>query len=446
MDKASCIKNFKLSLKPHQIKAVKYLLRKEIGGLLVSHPTGWGKTITALAFTGCFLQKYPKSKVIIVAPVGVLNNFKNYVKNLELDSSRIEIYSYQKFTILFSENKIECSGNALIIDEVHNLRNLGTFSYILDNDLSSKEERSSKEKGLRAKTVLECSKSATKRLLLTATPFVNELKDFLPIINFIYGGHLINKKGTLKDINSLDKYLKNHVYFIQKKDKDINFPSYTEKYVDIKMPKEYQKSYCSIIKGEFVNQSGFSNPKSFYNAHRRAVNKIGKSSEYFSMKIKKTVSIIGNYKSVIYSNWLEYGIEPISKSLKEAGISFGVYTGSITESKKNKIIENFNNDLFKVLLVSSSGKEGLDLKGVRRLIVMDPVWNYAGMEQIKGRAIRYGSHSHLPPNERKVEIYYLLLTTDDSKCLSGDTIVYRFIEEKKKLQTLVDNKLKSLSI
>ena len=57
--------------------------------------------------------------------------------------------------------------------------------------------------------------------------------------------------------------------------------------------------------------------------------------------------------------------------------------------EKNKIIKEFNENKFQVLIISRSGMEGLDLKEVRNVILMDPVWNYSGINQIKGRAIRY---------------------------------------------------------
>lgn len=437
------LKNFKIKLKSYQIKAVKYLMKPEVNGLLVSHPTGWGKSITAVAFAGCFLNKYKDKKVIIVGPVSVTKMFEEYVINLGLNINRVEIYSYQKFANLYEDGKILCQGNALIIDEVHNLRNLGNLSYI--------DKKDKKEKGIRTKTVLECASGTVKRLLLTATPFVNELKDFIPIINFIYGGHLIYKTNQLKNIDDLDKYLKNKVYFIPSNLKGKDFPNYSEEFVNIFMSKEYEKAYCSLIEGKIVNDSGFKNPNSFYNAHRRAVNKIGRSQEYFSLKIKKAIKITNPkkgliYKSVIFSNWLEYGIEPIVKELKENNISHMVYIGSLNDVKRTQIIKDFNDDLFDVLVLSGSGKEGIDLKKVRRLIVMDPVWNFAGMEQIRGRVIRYQSHISLPKEERFVEIYYLLLVTNNKKCLSGDSVVYKFIEEKKKLQHLIDKKLKKLSI
>ena len=77
---------------------------------------------------------------------------------------------------------------------------------------------------------------------------------------------------------------------------------------------------------------------------------------------------------------------------------------------------------------------------------MDPVWNFSGMEQIRGRAVRYKSHENLPKEERKVGIYYLLLVTNKKGCLSGDSVVYKIVEKKRKFQKSVEKILKSISI
>ena len=90
--------------------------------------------------------------------------------------------------------------------------------------------------------------------------------------------------------------------------------------------------------------------------------------------------------------------------------------------------------------------EGIDLKEVRVVIVMDPVWDYSGILQIRGRAIRYKSHENLPSEERKVDIYYMLLETGIKSCLSGDTIVYNVVDRKKKHGEMVDKMLKNISI
>ena len=65
------------------------------------------------------------------------------------------------------------------------------------------------------------------------------------------------------------------------------------------------------------------------------------------------------------------------------------------------------------------------------LIVMDPVWNYAGILQIRGRAVRFMSHENLPRKERHVDIYYMMLETSRKECKSGDTVVYDIVKQKR---------------
>ena len=62
-----------------------------------------------------------------------------------------------------------------------------------------------------------------------------------------------------------------------------------------------------------------------------------------------------------------------------------------------------------------AGGEGLDLKRVRYVVVMDPPWNDAGLQQITGRAIRYKSHVGLPAAEQKVVILKMVLTFPEVK-------------------------------
>ena len=37
---------------------------------------------------------------------------------------------------------------------------------------------------------------------------------------------------------------------------------------------------------------------------------------------------------------------------------------------------------------------------------MEPHWNEAKVQQVIGRGIRYKSHVDLPPEQRKVEVFY----------------------------------------
>ena len=430
----SCIERSRLKLRPHQEKIINYLLQDKTDGILLVHPTGTGKTLTAVTASQCFLDAYPESRVIFVGPSSLITNFRKELENYGVnDFSKYRLYSYQKFLQLEEETReMLCKKNMLIVDEVHNLRTL---------------KLTSPKAGKRSKAVFTCSRFASKRLLLTATPFVNDLTDFIPIINFIYGKKMISKKSDASNLKKLVPYLKGKIDYIDiPEESKKDYPDFEEHYIRIKMKKDYEDDYCRVIKGLEIKGDIFQKPEAFYNAHRRAVNKIGKGSIYFSEKTKKAISLIENKKTVIYSNWLDFGLKPISDTLTELGISNQKFFGEMSMREKKKIIDSFNQDEFQVLIISKSGSEGLDLKGVRNVIVMDPVWNYSGIKQIRGRAVRFRSHINLPINKREVDIYYMILETSRKDCKSGDSVVYEIIKQKKKNSDLVDKTLQKISI
>ena len=80
--------------------------------------------------------------------------------------------------------------------------------------------------------------------------------------------------------------------------------------------------------------------------------------------------------------------ESMNKILKEAG-----YT------------DNKQGELCRVFCITSAGAEGLSLRNVRAVHLMEPYWNEVRMRQVKGRAIRIGSHLDLPEDQRDVSIY-----------------------------------------
>lgn len=125
----------------------------------------------------------------------------------------------------------------------------------------------------------------------------------------------------------------------------------------------------------------------------------------------KLVSILKKVKngpkpSIIYSNWLSSGIEPMEKLLDTHNIKYSSFTGQLSDTKKKKAVDQYNNGELDVLLLSSSGGEGLDLKNTRQIHIMEPHWNSAKIDQVVGRGIRYKSHESLPVSQRKVGVYY----------------------------------------
>lgn len=140
----------------------------------------------------------------------------------------------------------------------------------------------------------------------------------------------------------------------------------------------------------------------------------GFGTEYYSPKIKFIIDILSKSrkKTVIYSQWVGAGICKAEEKLvqKFPTVDINIISGKISGQNRNKIVKNFNkDDKFKILLLSSSAKEGLDLKGVRYFILLEPSWNDASDHQAISRAIRYRSHAHLPEKEQTVEVFRLIL-------------------------------------
>ena len=73
--------------------------------------------------------------------------------------------------------------------------------------------------------------------------------------------------------------------------------------------------------------------------------------------------------------------------------------------------DNKQGQLCRVFCITSAGAEGLSLKNVRRVHIMEPYWNDVRLAQVKGRAVRICSHMDLPydadpaKNQRTVEVF-----------------------------------------
>ena len=77
---------------------------------------------------------------------------------------------------------------------------------------------------------------------------------------------------------------------------------------------------------------------------------------------------------------------------------------------------NLRGEVCTILLTTRTGAEGIDLKNVRQVHIIEPYWNPVRLSQVEGRAIRVGSHIELPKNERIVDIYkYSSKITNEQK-------------------------------
>ena len=70
-------------------------------------------------------------------------------------------------------------------------------------------------------------------------------------------------------------------------------------------------------------------------------------------------------------------------------------------------------EVIKIIMITSSGAEGINLRNTRFVHVVEPYWNMVRIDQVVGRARRICSHEDLPPNLRTVQVFLYLSTLSE---------------------------------
>ena len=104
--------------------------------------------------------------------------------------------------------------------------------------------------------------------------------------------------------------------------------------------------------------------------------------------------------------------------------------------------DNQTGQLCRVFMITGAGAEGLSLKNVRRVHIMEPYWNKVRTDQVQGRAIRICSHMELPYdpnpilNQRKVDVYtYISVFPEGAEVNLNETIKKSDISPEGKIVT-----------
>jgi hypothetical protein len=155
----------------------------------------------------------------------------------------------------------------------------------------------------------------------------------------------------------------------------------------------------------------------------------------------RTLEGIGIFKMVLEANgFTQFKIKKDAAGVWDLDISeenmgkptFALYTGTETAEEKEMIRNIYNSnwdvkspitaklkeiahnnhmgEIIKVLMITASGSEGINLRSTRYVHIMEPYWNPARIDQVVGRARRICSHKELPEPLQTVEVYLYLMT------------------------------------
>ena len=74
---------------------------------------------------------------------------------------------------------------------------------------------------------------------------------------------------------------------------------------------------------------------------------------------------------------------------------------------------NIYGDIIKVLMITASGAEGINLRNTRFVHITEPYWHMTRLDQVIGRARRICSHEDLPLELRTVKVFLYISTLSE---------------------------------
>ena len=130
-------------------------------------------------------------------------------------------------------------------------------------------------------------------------------------------------------------------------------------------------------------------------------------------------------RNIFNSNWSNFS-EPLLSQLRSLGDN------------------NFNGDICKLLMITSSGAEGINLKNVRYVHIMEPYWHPVRIQQVIGRARRICSHRDLPIEKQTIETFLYIIKFTANQIASKEykeiTANDKNITSDERLLQIMDNK------
>jgi len=383
--------------------------KKSKKGLLYIAPTGSGKTREAIKVTR-------GTPTTVIGTASLTKNFETEEQKAFDTKTKRNIDTYSGV----ARTHVLPGGQNVVLDESHNIRNPKTKAFL-------------KILGQRSKY--------DKALLMTATPIVNEPYDIASQINLVANKPILpGNKATfyealykekpsklnllarlrgvkqpytreLRNPEKVKEVIDPYIYIKDPKSAENLLPKRDETVISVPMVKNQQKIY-KYISGSLPFSMRYKIKKDLppskqeskaLNAYLGGMRQIGNTTKTFrvnelpeSPKLEKIVSDLKDElkrkgKVIVYSNYLESGINEIKKLLERENIPYSHIVGSMSKAERQLQMEQYNKNKNRVMLLSGAGSEGINLPDTSLVQLTEPHWNEARLHQVSSRGIRRDS-------------------------------------------------------
>ncbi len=423
---------------PHQMEGAIKLLRDLNATALLADEVGLGKTITAGMLIKEGIVRGFLKRIVILTPPSLVDQWVAELKEkFELDFNIIEsVEDWGKFDFAIAsidrvkifDRKISAfrhseahkiSWDLVIVDEAHKLKERNTVRWKFVDRLRKK-----------------------RFLLLTATPFQNDLLELYNLLHLLKRGHL----GTMKEfrkkflyrgnkrhpLNPLDLKKKLEEVMVRRRrdETGIDYKARIPKIVTVDLTKEEKAIYDNtvrLLKENYFRADGreingrlivFAILPKVTSSSRSAIESLQKIvdsdiyhegtrdfaqgilDDYATLnkdsKIEKLVNLVeeirnrsDDEKILIYTRHpttLKYIVE----KLEPFGLNIIEFMGGLTREEKTEKIKAFRRGEADIMISTDCGAEGLNFQFCRNLINYDLPWNPMSVEQRIGRLDRIG--------------------------------------------------------
>ena len=236
-----------------------------------------------------------------------------------------------------------------------------------------------------------------------AVTFVEGVEEDAPL-EVISGDSSYNEK-----IRELFQYYETHDEDLKAADKDGRLNDYSPKFLkmlqNISSP---ENKGLHLIYSQFRSLEGIGMFSLVLNANGFAQFKIKKEGENWVMDIAPEDEDKPTY--ALYTGTEDADEKEIVRNIFNSDFSSTPENIKqyLERKKTTKTLSNMYGEFVRVFMITASGSEGINLRNVRFVHIMEPYWNGVRVEQVIGRAQRICSHEDLPEDEKTVQVFEYL--------------------------------------
>lgn len=496
-----------VKLRPHQQEVVDAISKRRKA--IIAHGTGTGKTLSSIASFENLRNEGKANRALIVVPSSLRDNYADNIKRFtnssyniygakgdksktyidEPSDSDYNIISYDMYRKNPEKIKELTGADTLIVDEVHKARNESSKTY----------ESLSNYAG-RYNNVITLTGSVVNNTPSDVSPLLDST---FGVENDMFGGRAgfeknfirenkkrNNRKGQIstkydnKELvhkKQLAKMIGDKILYLPHSAVSGQMPAKIEETVKVPMSRTQKQLYMytldqmdPLTKKKILNNMPVSQKEmggmfvKMLQARKVMTDPaqlhtpfLNKDPYEYSPKIRRAIDDLTKHlgsdpehKAVVYGNLVSAQLDAYRKSLDNREIPYSTFMGvgnkGNSPAERQQSLAEYMKGKNRVLLLSSAGAEGLDLKGSTMMQLLEGHYNPERIQQAEARVVRMGDTPKNPIQIKKYVSYMkpnlMSRMTGGRGQTSADEYIYAVARRKdelnQRLRDVLDTKKK----